>query len=70
LALLMSVPGRAFSRAEILERLQGVAFEGIERTIDVHVRNLRTKIEPDPANPIYVVTVFGIGYRFQDSSGA
>ncbi len=48
LAVLMSAPGRVFSRAELLTELQGIAFEGIERTVDVHVRNLRRKIEPDP----------------------
>lgn len=64
LAVLMSAPGRAFSRSDLLDRLQGTAFEGYERTIDVHVRNLRTKIEPDPGNPHYVETVYGIGYRF------
>jgi DNA-binding response OmpR family regulator len=63
LAVLMSAPGRAFSRAELLTELQGVAFEGIERTIDVHIRNLRTKIEPYPNKPRYVETVFGVGYR-------
>lgn len=63
LAALMSAPGRVFSRLELLDRLQGDAYEGYERTIDVHVRNLRTKIEPDPRNPRYVVTVYGIGYR-------
>jgi DNA-binding response OmpR family regulator len=66
LATLMSTPGRAFSRLDLLDRLQGTAFEGYERTIDVHVRNLRTKIEPDPGRPRYVQTVFGIGYRFAD----
>ncbi|MBN1657307.1 MAG: response regulator transcription factor [Anaerolineae bacterium] len=64
LATLMSAPGRVFSRAELLTELQGIAFEGIERTVDVHVRNLRLKIEPDPGNPRYVETVFGVGYRF------
>ena len=64
LAILMSAPGRVFSRAELLTELQGVAFEGIERTVDVHVRNLRRKIEPDPGQPRYVETVFGVGYRF------
>jgi DNA-binding response OmpR family regulator len=64
LAALMSAPGWVFSRAELLTELQGVAFEGIERTVDVHVRNLRRKIEPDPGNPCYVETVFGVGYRF------
>ena len=64
LALLMSAPGRAFSRTDLLDQLQGTSFEGYERTIDVHVRNLRAKIEPDPRNPCYVETVYGIGYRF------
>ncbi len=64
LATLASAPGRVFSRLELLERLQGTAFEGYERTIDVHIRNLRTKIEPDPRHPRYVETVFGLGYRF------
>jgi DNA-binding response OmpR family regulator len=64
LAVLMSAPGRAFSRSDLLDRLQGTAFEGYERTIDVHVRNLRAKIEPDPRHPRYVETVYGIGYRF------
>ena len=61
----MAAPGRVLSRAVLLEQLQGSAFEGVERTIDVHVRNLRTKIEPDPSNPRYVETVFGVGYRFR-----
>jgi DNA-binding response OmpR family regulator len=64
LATLMSAPGHVFSRAALLERLQGIAFESIERTVDVHIRNLRTKIEPDPSTPRYVETVFGVGYRF------
>ncbi len=62
---LMYTPGRVFSRAELLLKLQGTAFEGVERTIDVHIRNLRTKIEPDPASPTHVETVFGVGYRFR-----
>ena len=62
LAVLMSAPGRAFSRQDLLDHLQGAAW--VERTIDVHVRNLRAKIEPDPANPTYIETVFGVGYRF------
>jgi DNA-binding response OmpR family regulator len=65
LTLLMSAPGRVFSRSEILLKLQGTTFEGVERTIDVHVRNLRTKIETDPAHPAYIETVFGVGYKFQ-----
>jgi two-component system alkaline phosphatase synthesis response regulator PhoP len=69
LAVLMSAPGRVFSREALLIELQGVAFEGIERTVDVHIRNLRTKIEPDPAKPRYVETVFGVGYRLRAEPG-
>ena len=65
LYILMSHPGRVFSRSDLLLKLQGTAFENVERTIDVHIRNLRTKIESDPAKPIYVETVFGAGYRFR-----
>jgi DNA-binding response OmpR family regulator len=64
LATLMASPGKVFSRLELLDRLQGTAYEGYERTIDVHIRNLRTKIEPDAANPTYIETVYGAGYRF------
>ena len=65
LAVLMSSPGRVFSRSILLDQVQGTSFEGVERTIDVHIRNLRTKIEPDPSKPIYIETVFGVGYRFR-----
>jgi DNA-binding response OmpR family regulator len=64
LGTLMATPGRVFSRLELLDRLQGTTYEGYERTIDVHIRNLRSKIEPDAANPIYIETVYGAGYRF------
>jgi len=64
LAALMTAPGRAYSRADLLDLLQGTSFEGYERTIDVHVRNLRIKIEPDPGNPSYIETVYAVGYRF------
>jgi DNA-binding response OmpR family regulator len=63
LATFMSAPGRVFSRLELLERIQGDAYEGYERTIDVHVKNIRAKIEPDPRQPRYIETVFGVGYR-------
>ena len=66
LAALMSAPGRAFSRADLLEAVQGVAFEAYERTIDAHIKNLRHKLEPDPANPRYITTVRGVGYRLED----
>ena len=65
LAVLMAAPGRVMSRATLLEQVQGSSFEGVERTIDVHIRNLRTKIEPDPSTPRYIETVFGVGYRFR-----
>jgi DNA-binding response OmpR family regulator len=64
LAVLMSSPGRVFSRLDLLDRMTGDAYEGYERTIDVHIRNLRTKIESDPKHPQYVETVYGMGYRF------
>jgi DNA-binding response OmpR family regulator len=67
LAALMSRPGHVFSRLELLDRLQGTALEGYERTVDVHIKNLRTKIEPDPRSPSYVETVYGVGYRFAAS---
>jgi DNA-binding response OmpR family regulator len=64
LATLMAHPGRVFSRAELLERLQGETFAAYERTIDAHVKNVRAKVEPDPSNPRYILTVFGVGYKF------
>jgi two-component system alkaline phosphatase synthesis response regulator PhoP len=64
LAELLSAPGRVFSRAALLEAVQGVAIDSMERAVNVHVSNLRAKIEPDPANPRYIETVFGVGYRF------
>lgn len=64
LATLLAAPGQVFSRLDLLDRVSGESYEGYERTIDVHIRNLRTKIEPDPKNPIYVDTVYGMGYRF------
>ena len=65
LALLMQNPGRVYSRLDLLEHLQDTSYEGVARTIDVHVRNLRTKIEADPADPQYIETVFGVGYRIR-----
>jgi DNA-binding response OmpR family regulator len=63
LLALAQYPGRAYSRFELINRVQGHDFEGYERTIDAHVKNLRRKIEPDPGTPRYVETVHGIGYR-------
>jgi DNA-binding response OmpR family regulator len=64
LAALMSTPGRAYPRPELLDLIQGTTYAGYERTIDVHIKNLRAKIEPDPAEPRYIETVYGVGYRF------
>jgi DNA-binding response OmpR family regulator len=66
LASLAAQPGRVFTRAQLLEATQGNAFEGYERTIDAHIKNLRSKIEADPRQPQYVLTVFGVGYRFAE----
>jgi DNA-binding response OmpR family regulator len=62
---MMRSPGRAFSRLDLLELSTGEAYDGYERTIDVHIRNLRTKVEKDASKPIYIETVFGLGYRFR-----
>ncbi|GAB4471373.1 MAG: response regulator transcription factor [Anaerolineae bacterium] len=63
LAALMSHPGRVFTRMELLDHVHGEAFAGYERTIDVHIKNLRAKIEDDPRSPRYIETVYGVGYR-------
>ncbi|MCA9916249.1 MAG: winged helix-turn-helix transcriptional regulator, partial [Anaerolineae bacterium] len=59
-------PGRAFSRLELVERAFGYDYEGLERTVDAHVMNLRKKIEHDHTKPNYVETVYGVGYRFTE----
>ncbi len=58
-------PGQPLSREQLLEKLHGVVFDGVDRSVDSHIKNLRRKIEPDPANPIYIQTVYGFGYKFQ-----
>ena len=70
LATLARHPGRTLSRAQLLALAQDNPYEGYERTIDVHIRNLRAKIEPDPKHPRYVVTVYGIGYRLEEWDAA
>jgi len=67
LVALAREPGRAFSRMQLLEAAQGDAFEGYERTIDAHIKNLRAKIEPEPRQPRLILTVFGVGYKFAES---
>ncbi|NUM47554.1 MAG: response regulator transcription factor [Anaerolineales bacterium] len=61
---LAAQPGRAFTREQLIETTQGTYYEGYERTVDAHIKNLRAKIEPDPKKPKYIETVFGVGYRF------
>jgi two-component system alkaline phosphatase synthesis response regulator PhoP len=66
LAVLVRNAGRPLSRTQLLEAVQGNAYEGYERTIDAHIKNLRRKIEPDPLHPTCIVTVFGVGYKFHE----
>jgi two-component system alkaline phosphatase synthesis response regulator PhoP len=66
LATLARQPGRIFSREQLLEAVHGIAFEGYDRSIDSHVKNIRRKIEPDPRQPCYIQTVYGVGYRFDE----
>lgn len=64
---LMENPDHAFTRSELIEKALGYTYEGMERTLDSHVKNLRKKIELDPTQPQYLETVFGVGYRFKKS---
>ena len=66
LAVLAQHPGQTFSRAQLLDRLHGVAYDGYDRSVDAHVKNLRHKLETDPGEPRYVLTVYGVGYKFTD----
>ena len=59
-------PGRVYTRSQLLDALHGVAFESYERAIDAHMKNLRRKLEPDPAHPQYLLTVYGVGYKYAD----
>jgi len=68
LEVLARAPERVYSRFQLMENTQGYAFDGYERTIDAHIRNLRRKLEPDSRNPQYVVTVYGVGYKFAGES--
>jgi len=65
-ATLASQPGRVFTRAQLLDAIRGVEVESFDRAIDAHVKNVRRKLEPDPRNPRYVLTVHGVGYKFAD----
>lgn len=69
LATMARRPGQVFTRGQLLDAVRGDAFEGYERAIDAHIKNVRRKIEPDSAKPIYVQTVYGVGYRFAEEPG-
>ena len=66
LATMMRQPGRVFTRGQLLDAIRGEQVESFERAIDAHIKNLRRKIEPDPRQPRYVLTVYGVGYKFTD----
>ncbi len=66
LAMLAREPGRIFTRAQLLDAVRGIAFESYERAIDAHIKNLRHKLEPDAHDPRYILTVYGVGYKFAD----
>ena len=67
LATLAAAPGRIFTRAQLLDAVRGVAVESYERAIDAHIKNIRRKIEPNPRQPKYILTVYGVGYKFTDA---
>jgi two-component system alkaline phosphatase synthesis response regulator PhoP len=69
LQVLMENPGYAFTRMDLIEQALGYSYEGMERTLDSHIKNLRRKIEPDPKQPTYIQTVYGVGYRFDQGAG-
>lgn len=64
LLALSRYPGRVYTRSELINKVQGYEYEGYDRTIDAHIKNLRQKVEKDPKNPEYILTVFGVGYKF------
>lgn len=66
LSLMAQHPGQVFSRAELLDRLHGATYDGFDRSVDAHIKNIRRKLEPDPTEPDYVLTVYGVGYKFTD----
>ena len=66
LAMMMRQPGRVFTRGQLLDAVRGEEIESLDRVIDAHVKNVRRKLEPDPRNPRYVLTVYGVGYKFAD----
>jgi DNA-binding response OmpR family regulator len=69
LATMARQPGRVFTRSQLLDAVRGVAFESYERAIDTHIKNLRRKVEPEPREPRYLLTVYGVGYRLAEPAG-
>jgi two-component system, OmpR family, alkaline phosphatase synthesis response regulator PhoP len=67
LRVLASIPGRVYTRGQLLDAIRGVSFESYERAIDAHVKNVRRKLERDPRQPVYLLTVYGVGYKFSDA---
>ena len=67
LAMMMRQPGRVFTRGQLLDAVHGEEADAFERAIDAHIKNLRRKLEPDPRAPRYVLTVYGVGYKFSDA---
>jgi DNA-binding response OmpR family regulator len=70
LAALARSPGRTFTRAQLLQQIQDSPLEGFERTVDVHIRNIRAKIEPDSKHPRYIMTIYGVGYKLAEPTHA
>ncbi|MBK9942858.1 MAG: response regulator transcription factor [Kouleothrix sp.] len=68
LAILAREPGRPFTRTQLLELAYDISYAGFDRTVDAHIKNLRRKIEPDPRNPRYVLTIYGVGYKFAEDA--
>jgi len=68
LVMMAEHPGQAFTRAQLISRLHGHEVEAYDRSIDAHIKNLRKRLERDPANPVYIQTVYGVGYKLNDEN--
>ena len=68
LSVLAQHPGQVFSREQLLDRLYGMSYDGFARSVDAHIKNLRQKLEEDPSDPRYVLTIYGIGYKFNSEA--
>ena len=67
LAVMARQPGRVFTRAQLLDAIHGVSFKSFERAIDSHIKNIRRKIEPNPQEPVYLIMVYGVGYKLTEA---